>query len=98
MWTDDKVRILINERKEGNKHYHSLGTSYTGWQASEQFHGIVKDCQLMELSFNGDWRERQMRNGERISITMITATMSTTVTKAITAATTAATSAVVTSE
>ncbi|GET53331.1 hypothetical protein GLOIN_2v1790246 [Rhizophagus irregularis DAOM 181602=DAOM 197198] len=25
MWTDDEVRMLIDERKEGNDHYHSLG-------------------------------------------------------------------------
>ncbi|CAB4378271.1 unnamed protein product [Rhizophagus irregularis] len=25
MWTDDEVRMLIDERKEGNAHYHSLG-------------------------------------------------------------------------
>ncbi|CAB4379643.1 unnamed protein product [Rhizophagus irregularis] len=25
MWTDDEVRMLIDERKEGNNHYHSLG-------------------------------------------------------------------------
>src|ERR1043165_1337258 len=67
MGTDDEVRMLIDERKEGNDHYHSLGggsckrswwtstagkinqryrTSYTGRQASEKFHGIVKDCRV----------------------------------------------------
>ena len=67
MWTDDEVRMLINERKDGNEHYHSLGggnckrawwtstagkinqrfrTSYTGQQASEKFHRIVKDCRV----------------------------------------------------
>ncbi|GBB93932.1 hypothetical protein RclHR1_22590001 [Rhizophagus clarus] len=87
MWTYDEVRMLINERKKDNEHYHSLGggsckqawwtsiaakinqrfrTSYTRWQASEKFHGIIKDYQLMELSFNGDQRgSSQTRNGER---------------------------------
>ena len=27
MWTDDEVRILIDERRAGNEHYHSLGGS-----------------------------------------------------------------------
>ncbi|GES82251.1 hypothetical protein GLOIN_2v1781315 [Rhizophagus clarus] len=63
---------------------------WTDDEASEKFHGIVKDCQLMELSINGDRRGRQMRNRERILITTTTATTGTTVTKATTAATSAA--------
>ncbi|CAG8783306.1 7095_t:CDS:2, partial [Rhizophagus irregularis] len=51
MWTDDKVRMLIDERKEGNAHYHSLGG---GRQASEKFHGIVKDCRSIEF-FTDIW-------------------------------------------
>ncbi|UZO00382.1 uncharacterized protein OCT59_011516 [Rhizophagus irregularis] len=62
MWTDDKVRMLIDERKEGNAHYHSLGG---GRQASEKFHGIVKDCRSMELSIIKDPRGKITRNGER---------------------------------
>ncbi|UZO02412.1 uncharacterized protein OCT59_020893 [Rhizophagus irregularis] len=86
MWTDDEVRMLIDERKEGNAHYHSLGgsnckrawwistagkinqrfkTVYTGRQASEKFHGIVKDCRSMELSIIKDPRGKITRNGER---------------------------------
>ncbi|EXX66225.1 hypothetical protein GLOIN_2v1876583 [Rhizophagus irregularis DAOM 181602=DAOM 197198] len=86
MWTDDEVRMLIDERKEGNAHYHSLGggnckrawwistagkinqrfkTVYTGRQASEKFHGIVKDCRSMELSIIKDLRGKITRNGER---------------------------------
>ncbi|PKB96290.1 hypothetical protein RhiirA5_434962 [Rhizophagus irregularis] len=89
MWTDDEVRMLIDERKEGNDHYHSLGggsckrawwtstaakinqryrTTYTGRQASEKFHGIVKDCRLMELSLSEDPRGKQTRNGERYHV------------------------------
>ncbi|GET52719.1 hypothetical protein GLOIN_2v1781315 [Rhizophagus irregularis DAOM 181602=DAOM 197198] len=55
MWTDDEVRMLIDERKEGR-------------QASEKFHGIVKDCRLMELSLSEDPRGKQTRNGERYHV------------------------------
>ncbi|CAB4491118.1 unnamed protein product [Rhizophagus irregularis] len=55
MWTDDEVRMLIDERKE----------VYTGRQASEKFHGIVKDCRSMELSIIKDPRGKITRNGER---------------------------------
>ncbi|CAB4433433.1 unnamed protein product [Rhizophagus irregularis] len=52
MWTNDEVRMLIDERKEGR-------------QASEKFHGIVKDCRSMELSIIKDPRGKITRNGER---------------------------------
>ncbi|CAG8761437.1 16542_t:CDS:2 [Rhizophagus irregularis] len=55
MWTDDEVRMLIDERKEGR-------------QASEKFHGIVKDCRLMELFLKRDPRGKQTRNGERYHV------------------------------
>ncbi|CAB4435412.1 unnamed protein product [Rhizophagus irregularis] len=46
------IRMLIDERKEGR-------------QASEKFHGIVKDCRSMELSIIKDPRGKITRNGER---------------------------------
>ena len=57
MWTDNEVRMLIDERRAGNEHYHSLGGV------------IAKDLggsQLLAKSINDLeqvlWDSRRMKN------------------------------------
>ncbi|POG58549.1 hypothetical protein GLOIN_2v1790246 [Rhizophagus irregularis DAOM 181602=DAOM 197198] len=74
MWTDDEVRMLIDERKEGNDHYHSLGGGVVRERGGPQ--PLQKSTRDTELLIQGarllknsmaseDPRGKQTRNGER---------------------------------
>ncbi|GBC37514.2 hypothetical protein GLOIN_2v1790246 [Rhizophagus irregularis DAOM 181602=DAOM 197198] len=77
MWTDDEVRMLIDERKEGNDHYHSLGGGVVRERGGPQ--PLQKSTRDTELLIQGarllknsmaseDPRGKQTRNGERYHV------------------------------
>ncbi|PKK63881.1 hypothetical protein RhiirC2_788264 [Rhizophagus irregularis] len=70
MWTDDEVRMLIDERKEGNAHYHSLGGGNckrawwisTAGKINQRFKTVYTGRQASE-KFHGSGKIT--KNGER---------------------------------